>query len=316
MTMTARFDIPDVIRAKAHSAGSAWWLDELDDLVASLEQDWSLEVGPLLAGGTEALVAAATLADASPTVLKVLVPRGDGHELAGGLTPGQSEIEVLRLADGHGCARLLQADPAREALLLERLGPDLSTLGVPTRTRHTILAGLARELWRPAPDSGLTTGAVKGRWLADRIVTLWDAIDRPCSPRTIDHAVTCCERRVDAHDDERAVLVHGDVHQWNTVRTLDASGYKLIDPDGLLAEAEYDLGVMMREDADEIWIDGPWERAHRLAALTGTDARAIWEWGVAERVSTGLLCLQVGLVAEGREMLETADRIAASGDEN
>jgi len=28
------------------------------------------------------------------------------------------------------------------------------------------------------------------------------------------HALACAELRVAAHDDERAVLVHGDVHEW------------------------------------------------------------------------------------------------------
>lgn len=310
--MVARFELPEVIRAKAVVAGSAGWLDTLDDLVSTLEHEWSIQVGRLLSGGTEALVAEARCADGTAAVLKVLVPRGEGHELAGGMSPGASEIAVLRRADGDGCARLLHADVDREALLLERLGPSLSTLDVPTRERHVVLARLARALWRPASDLGLTTGAVKGRWLADRIVHLWQELGRPCAEATIDHALACCERRVAAHDDERAVLVHGDIHQWNTLQTLDGSDYRLVDPDGLWAEPEYDLGVMMREDADEIWVDGPWERAHRLAALTGTDAHAIWEWGVAERVSTGLLCAQIGLDTEGREMLATADRIAAS----
>jgi streptomycin 6-kinase len=310
--VAARFELPDVIRTKAAVSGSAWWLDEVDDLVALLETTWSIQVGDLLSGGTEALVAEATRTDGTAAVLKLLVPRGDGHELAGGLSPGASEIAVLRLADGDGCARLLESDVGHEALLLERLGPSLSTLDMPTRERHVVMARLARALWRPAPDCGLTTGAAKARWLADRIVDLWHELDRPCAEQTIDDAVSSCERRLVAHDDERSVLVHGDVHQWNTLTTHDGSGFRLVDPDGLLAEPEYDLGVMMREDADEIWVDGPEERAHRLAALTGTDVTAIWEWGVAERVSTGLICLQVGLGDEGREMLATADRIAAT----
>jgi streptomycin 6-kinase len=32
------------------------------------------------------------------------------------------------------------------------------------------------------------------------------------------HALACAERRVAAHDDERAVLVHGDVHEWNALQ--------------------------------------------------------------------------------------------------
>jgi streptomycin 6-kinase len=53
------------------------------------------------------------------------------------------------------------------------------------------------------------------------------------------------------------------------------------------------------------------ERARRLARQTSLDDEAIWEWGVVERVSTGLLATRVGLQPVGREMLATADRVAA-----
>ena len=43
------------------------------------------------------------------------------------------------------------------------------------------------------------------------------------------------------------------------------------------------------------------ERAHRLAHRTGLDAKAIWEWGVVERVSTGLLGTRVGLQPVARD---------------
>ena len=43
----------------------------------------------------------------------------------------------------------------------------------------------------------------------------------------------------------------------------------------------------------------------------GLDATAIWEWGVAERVSTGLVCLAAPLRPEGEQLLATADGIAA-----
>ena len=49
----------------------------------------------------------------------------------------------------------------------------------------------------------------------------------------------------------------------------------------------------------------PW-----FAARTGLDATAIWEWGVVERVATGLVCEQIGLQPIGRQMLAAADQIA------
>jgi streptomycin 6-kinase len=130
------------------------------------------------------------------------------------------------------------------------------------------------------------TGAEKARLLAEFVVATWEAMNRPCSERALDHALACASNRDNAHDDERAVLVRGDVHQWNTLQA--GAGFKLVDPDGLLAEAEYDLGILMREDPLELMAGDPRTRAHELAALTGLDPVAVWEWGVVERVSTGL----------------------------
>ena len=121
-------------------------------------------------------------------------------------------------------------------------------------------------------------------------------------------AIAAAERRIGAHDDATAVLVHGDVHQWNALRSGD--GFKLVDPDGLLAEPEYDLGVLMREDPVELMAGDPWDRARLLAARTGTDPVAIWEWGLVERVSTGLLAVGVGLRPVGDQMLAAADEIS------
>jgi streptomycin 6-kinase len=275
-------------------------LDALPELVADIEREWGITVGRAYGDGTEAFVAEATLNDATPAVLKLLLPN-DRY-------PATNEITVLRLANGDGCALLLRHDDARGAMLMERLGPSLHDLGLPFGDRQEILCSVAERVWRPAPDCGLPTGADKGRWLVEFIEAMWDETDRPCTERAIDHALASAARRIAAHDDERAVLVHGDVHEWNALQAGD--GFKLVDPDGLLVEAEYDLGVLMREDPVELLDGDPHDRAEWLAARCGLDAEAIWEWGVVERVSTGLLCTQIGLQPVGREMLETADRVA------
>ncbi len=293
-------DVPAVVRNKALAAGAAQWLEDLPDLVAHLEREWSITVGRPYDGATEAFVARARLDDGTPAVLKLTVPR-----------PGEAartEITALRLVNGQGCVRLLRADAARGAMLLERLGRSLYQLALPIGRRHEILCSAAARVWRPAPGCGLPTGAEKGRWLADFIMATWTELDRPCSERAIDHALACAARRIDAHDDERAVLVHGDVHQWNVLEA--AGGFRLIDPDGLLAEAEYDMGILMREDPLELLEGDARGRARWLALRTGLDAAAIWEWGVVERVSTGLLCTRIGLQPVGREMLAVADHVA------
>jgi streptomycin 6-kinase len=80
----------------------------------------------------------------------------------------------------------------------------------------------------------------------------------------------------------------------------------------LLADAAYDLGILMREVPVDLMAAGdPRERAHLLAARTGQDRTAIWDWGVVERVSTGLLATSIELQPVGQEMLAAADTIAA-----
>ncbi|HVH50573.1 MAG TPA: aminoglycoside phosphotransferase family protein [Gaiellaceae bacterium] len=292
--------IPDVVRRKALAVGAAQWLDDLPELIAALECEWSISVGKAYPHSTEAVVLKAVCEDGSPAVLKLIVPRAG--DAAG------NEIVVLRLTGGVGCPRLLRDDAARGALLLERLGRPLYELRLPIRTRHEILCSTAALIWRRAPGCGLPSGADKARWLATFIAETWEELDHPCSESAIEHALTCAQRRADAHKDERAVLVHGDVHEWNALEA--AEGFKLVDPDGLLAAAEYDLGIIMREDPRELLQGDARERARWLAVHTGLDETAIWEWGVAERVSTGLLLTKVGVQPVGREMLATADRLA------
>ncbi|WP_327004077.1 aminoglycoside phosphotransferase family protein [Dactylosporangium sp. NBC_01737] len=293
--------LPATVRAKAEAAGAHDWLRRLPEIVAEIEEEWAVAIGKVYADATEALVADATTADGSPAVLKLLVPRPSDATA--------NEITVLRLAGGDGCARLLRHDAARDALLLEKLGPSLFELGLPVTRRHEILCDVASRVWRRAPNAGLPTAATKGARLGAFITDLWERLDRPCAERTVAHALACAERRVAAHDDARAVLVHGDVHQWNTLRAAD--GFRLVDPDGLLAEAEYDLGVLMREDPVELMATGPRDRSRWLAARTGLNETAIWEWGVVDRVATGLVLTQVGLQPVAAQMLAAADTIAA-----
>jgi streptomycin 6-kinase len=292
-----------VVRNRAVAEGRADWIDALADIVHGLERDWSIQVGRTYDEGTEALVADAVLADGTPAVLKVLVPRRSG-------AIDDHEATVLRLAGGDGCPVLYRDDPARGALLMERLGKSVFALGFPYERRLPILCDAASRIWRPAPDADLPTGGDKATWLIEFITATWTELDEPCARRTVEHAVACAERRRAAHDPERAVLVHGDVQQWNALQARDS--FKLVDPDGLLAEAEYDLGVVLREDPDEPRAADTVATARWMAARHGLDAGAIWEWGVVERVSTGLVATQIGLQPVGTQMLALADRIAAT----
>jgi len=265
----AVLEVPVVVRNKAVALGAGDWLQALPALVAEVSTEWSLTVGQSFQDATEALVAEATLEDGTAAVLKIHIP--------GRYNPVRHEVTALRLAAGEGCARLLLSDESRNVIVLERLGRSLHDLAIPIGRRHEILCATAERMWRPTAGCGLPTGAEKGRRLAERIPIAWEEAGRPCSSRAVEHALACAARRIAAHDDERAVLVHGDVHEWNVLEA--PGGFKLVDPDGMLAEAEYDLGIVMREDPAELLDGNPYGRARWLAARTGLDATAIWNGG-------------------------------------
>ncbi|HET9646704.1 MAG TPA: aminoglycoside phosphotransferase family protein, partial [Microlunatus sp.] len=134
----------------------------------------------------------------------------------------------------------------------------------------------------------------------------WEETGRACSEATVEDALACLKRRRRAHDDRYAVLVHGDVHDLNALQAADGT-YKLVDPGGLRAERAYDLGTIIR--CNPAAGDDLQTRAKRLAARTGVDVTAIWEWGTVHRVIGGLYSRQIGLQPFGDLLLAAADRL-------
>jgi streptomycin 6-kinase len=305
--------VPPDVRSKALALGGegARWLQRLGAVVEQLEREWQIDVGPALAGGSDSFVAGATTRDGERAVFKLALP-GPG-------TPHQ--IEALLRAGGHGYVRLLRHDADRQAMLQERLGPALAGLGLPVATQLEIICGALSSAWQVPPDPGFTSGAAKARSLAAFIAATWRELDGPCSERAVARALSFAETREAAFDPAGAVLVHGDAHAANTLLDPATRGagaaFRLIDPDGLFAERACDLAVPMRGWSEELLAGETArlgrERCAQLSRLTGVGAQAIWEWGLIERVSTGLLALRVGREALGRELLAVAEAFAAGG---
>lgn len=291
--------LPEAVRSRAILLGAHNWVHELPGLVGELARDWRLRsIGDPFPDATEAYAAGVVCEDGTPAVLKVIVPRGDN---------ATHEILTLRLAGGVGSVGLLRDDADRGALLLERLGPSMHDLSMPTRERETHLVRALEQLWRPVDAPSLPTSADKGIALVHGIEMNWRATDRSTPEYVVQAAQQAARNRAATYDAQHAVLLHGDGHQWNAVHS--DRGFVLIDPDGLVGEREYDLAVLVREDPLDPAAE-PREQAERLARRTGTDADAIWEWAVAQRVHTGLLLLALGITDEGRQMLQVAQLVA------
>ncbi|MEV0266944.1 aminoglycoside phosphotransferase family protein [Streptomyces sp. NPDC050617] len=307
-------DVPPVVRAKALRLGRRGqeWLAGLPSLVAELERRWSLTAGEPLGRATSAYVLRVRTGDGRAAVLKLAVPDPDFP----------SAPRTLRRAEGQGYVGLLAHDAERHALLLEALGPPLDQLGLPPSRQLEILCATLRRAWLAPPLEATPPRPDKARSLAVMVERLWDGLGRPCSERVIGRALDCAGRRAAAFDPGRCVVVHGDPHPGNALRATAPrsgaeTGFVFVDPNGFVDEPAYDLGVVLRGWCAELLAAGDAVGPARsycalLAARTGVDARAIWEWGFLERVSTGLYLLDHGAEVAARPYLETAELLTGA----
>lgn len=305
-------DLPALLRQRADRLGAEGrsWVASLPGLVADLERRWSITVGEPLSGGSASYVARARTADGVAVVLKVALPDKGFAE----------QVATLRAARGRGYANLLAWDLEHRAALLEVLGPALDQLGLSPEAQMDALCTTLHTAWEvPLPARPtLAQAQAKGRGLADLVARLWDDLGRPCSQQVITLALEYAQRRVAATDLDRVVVVHGDPHPGNALQILTAragaeSGFVFVDPDGFVADPAYDVGVVLRDWCAHLLAGDTSALARHycrsLAARSGLDATAIWEWGYLERVSTGLYLLQQGAEDLARPFLETAERL-------
>jgi len=293
------------------------WRTSLAARVSHLCTQWSLALGAVMHGGSEALVLEAQNAGGEELVLKLLLPSiakpGQSAELV------NNEHKVLQAAQGNGYVHLVALDETYGAILMPRLGAPLGLSEADPSTQQRILCETLKRAWQnPAQGLGLQTGAQKALWLRSLITQLGKKHTEHISKAALSVAIEFSQRREHAYKQAAKVLVHGDAHPFNALRAADGS-YALIDPDGLYAEPEYDLGVLMREASDELLddCDAPIERGkarcERLALQTTTQPLAIWQWGYIERVSTGLYCLELDMPDYGKPALLVANSWANQG---
>ncbi len=262
------------IREVFGARGEAW-LDRLPALLAACEGRWSLRAGPPFPNLTYAYVAPAVRGDGMAVVLKLGVP---SRELT-------AEIAALRVFDGTGAVRLIDADPDAGVLLLERLSPGTSLLrmsGEDDEQATRIAARVMRSLWKPPPAAG-SLPTVAG-WAAGfgRLRARFDGGTGPLPARLVEQA----EAQFAALTGTAVVpvLLHGDLHHDNVL--LGGETWLAIDPKGLIGEPAYETGALLRNppglhlrpDLDRLL-------ARRLAVLSeelGFEPERLRAWAFAQ----------------------------------
>jgi streptomycin 6-kinase len=264
-------------------AGRAW-LDALPGIVADLQRRWGLRLGPPFEGGCVGYVAPAERRDGTQAVLKVSFVDDETRH----------EADALALWDGDGAVRLLDADPARGAMLLERLVPGRSLSDHPDRDEAVSLAcGLLRRLWRPVPEEHpfmLVQDLAMG--LAQALPADFDRFGRPFEVALVEEAAALC---VDlAASTEPRVLVNRDFHLGN-VLSAQREPWLAIDPKPLAGERVFDTGHLLRstlpEELDRAAVG---RLVRRLADELQLDPERVRAWALVRSVDDALWPLAIG----------------------
>ncbi len=255
MPSTGRWSVPDRVVGQG--------LSEAAEVAGQVAAAWGLTLGRPFPLARFSYVAPAG-ADA---VLKVRLPGDDESE---------HEAEALDLWAGDGAVRLLRSDPARRAVLLERVSPgaDLSALPDPTATAIAVAVGL--RLWRPAAEPF--------RWIGDHVPRWLDEARRSWPDRRALVSLAC--ELYAALDPGRGVLVHGDFHHHNLLRSGDR--HVAIDPKPMLGEPEYDVAPFLWNPLGSSMTLGATERRLAAFAAAGLDEERMRAWAVIRGAYLGV----------------------------
>jgi len=265
------------------------WLRGLPATIEACAARWSVEVGPPFLPLYYNYVATATGADGARLVLKICFPDDEAP----------TEREAMRLFDGRGAARLFEADEERSALLLERLEPGtkLSELcDTDDEAATSAAAEVMRRLLRPAPlVHEFPSVADWGRGFVRHRVN-FKGTSGPLPARLFDEAEALF-RDLNASASE-LVLLHGDLHQGNIIAAR-REPWLAIDPKGIVGEAAYEVGALLRNPNDRIlgWPDLPRVTARRIRQLSeelGFERVRVRGWGLSQAILASIWSCEEG----------------------
>lgn len=266
-------DVPPGLAA-CRERGPDWsrWLDELPRTAARMLDVWSLRPdGPGHHGHCSLVLPVRTDQDL-PAALKLTF---DGDE--------DSALEhlTLRRWAGEGAVRLLRAEPAHRALLIERLGPGDLTDAWDLQACETI-GTLYRRLHVPA----LPQLTRLGSFLAPTLDRL-DLTRGVLPPRQVDQCRRLAADLLDGPPSDD-VLLHGDLHYEN-VLAAEREPWLVIDPKPVAGDRHYEPGPLLWNRWDELAGDvrgGVRRRFGAIVDAAGLDEDRARDWVVVRAVVT------------------------------
>lgn len=258
------------------------WLGRLPAIIADLVDDWDLQVTGPARHGVAALVFPVRTAT-GPAMLKVIWPHPEAA----------TEHLALRRWNGNGAVRLLSADPARWAMLLEAADPDRDLQREPIFTACETVGELLRTLAVPAMPQLPALSETAARY-AQEMRGL-----RSVPQRMVEQARTlCAELTADPAVD--STVAHTDLHFENVLRALRPGGpWLAIDPQAQNAEPAFGVAPVLWNRWDEV-LAAHSPRTHLRARLEAVcaagdiDVDRARGWTIVREVMNALWATQDG----------------------
>lgn len=265
-------------REKVEESGLGEFLDQLDHPLAprarDLMQQWRLAEPALLAETPTGLLLKVRRNTGETVVLKVLSELGVHAE-------GDAPRTLLAI-DGRGAVKVLAHK--RDALLLEHCGGgDLLAGNASFRDEDAvpIFCAVASKLQETPVLAlpGLPSLSDRCRAIDKAIARL--AADDRCMP-SFQRASALAQIRL--KDAVEPVVLHGDLHHCNILRTKRAGAWEwvTIDPQPLIGDPAYELansfGNPLTHKDHVLDPTRPKRLAHAYASETGLDAQRLVDW--------------------------------------
>lgn len=270
---------PDPVDVDAPFAVTgATWLRRLPRLLEDLLARWDLTVDGPTCWGQCAVVLPVT-GPHGTAALKVSWPHLEAR----------SEHLALRHWEGHGAVRLARADPARFALLLERLDASTDLVDVPIDKACGVIGDLLAQLSSPAISRTPTLSAYAAR----HAVGANRALDGGLPRRFVEQARHLA---VDLAADPvvDSCLVHSDLHYTN-VLSAERQPWLAIDPKPMAGDRAFEVAPALwnRSDALGSGSSVRWllrRRVEIICERSGIDEARAKAWTIVREVdnATGL----------------------------
>ncbi|MFH8255121.1 aminoglycoside phosphotransferase family protein [Streptomyces roseolus] len=285
------------LHEKYGETAAAEWLGRLPGLAARLPGEAGLTVERVVApGGRGSLVLLVREADGTPAALKIAPP----------FTRPALERDALAHWNGWGAVQL-RAEAPEDALVLERLHPEVSLRSLPEAKALLEAAGTVRKLWvEPPAGHGFES-------LAERTARQAEAM-RPhgsdaAAGGLVASALGAREELLAGTSEE--LLLHGDFRQGK-VLAGDRAPWLAVGPDPLVGERAYDLARLVRDRVEDLVASSAGaptarRRVNKLADSLDVDRERLRGWTLFRAVESGTRALAAGRRQEAEWLLEFAD---------